>query len=62
MTFLFEEMFLLSTRKYKISSLCREHHVFNDEKLLDNDSDSFKRIKENMKEPLIPQILKDIFS
>ena len=28
-------MFLFSTRKYKISSLCREHHVFNDEKYFD---------------------------
>ena len=37
-------------------------HVFNDETLLDNDSDVFKIIKENIKEPVIPQILKNIFS
>ena len=37
-------------------------HVFNDETLLDNDSDAFKRIKENMKEPVTSQTLKNIFS
>ena len=36
--------------------------VFNDEKLLNNDSNAFKRIKENMKEPVTPQTLKNIFS
>ena len=37
-------------------------HVFNDEALLDNESEAFKRIKENMKELVISQILKNIFS
>ena len=37
-------------------------HVFNDETLLDNDTNAFKRIKENMKESVIPQILKNTFS
>ena len=37
-------------------------HVFNNEILLDNEIESFKRIKENMKEPVAFKILKNIFN
>ena len=33
-------------------------YFFNDETLIDNNSKVYKRIKENMKEYVIPQILK----